>query len=104
MAQARGDEPAGGAAVGEAVGATLGALVATALDSRVIAAHRSVADQLARAADFAERQTGLPGWGCAASAVMGLSLLTAVLGMYWDISCTSTTAATTARWPTPRTT
>ena len=87
MAQATGDEPAGGAAIGEAVGATVGALVATALIAAMIAAHRSGRITfLQRAADFSERQTGLPGWAALPSAVMGVSLLTAVLGMYWDIS------------------
>jgi hypothetical protein len=37
-------------------------------------------------AGFFERQTGLPGWAALPSAVLGISLLTAVLGMYWDIS------------------
>ena len=36
MAQSTGQEPAGGAALGEAIGATAGALVATALHSGVI--------------------------------------------------------------------
>ena len=45
------------------------------------------AHQLASAgSSFAERQSGLPGWAALPSAVMGVSLLTAALGMYWDIS------------------
>jgi hypothetical protein len=87
LAQASGSEPAGGAAAAEAIGATAGALVVTTLIALVIAAHRSGRiswlNQLAR---IAERQTGLPGWAVLPSAVMGLSLLTAALGMYWDIS------------------
>ena len=87
LAQASGSEPAGGAAAAEAIGATVGALVVTTLIALVIAAHRSRRiswlHQLAR---FAERQTGLPGWAALPSAVMSLSLLTAALGMYWDIS------------------
>ena len=87
LAQATGSEPAGGAAAAEAIGATVGALVVTAVIVLVIAAHRSRRiSWLHHLARFAERQTGLPGWAALPSAVMGASLLTAALGMYWDIS------------------
>jgi hypothetical protein len=87
LAQASGSEPAGGAAAAEAIGATAGALVVTTLIALVIAAHRSRRiNWLHRLARFAERQTGLPSWAALPSALMGLSLLTAALGMYWDIS------------------
>jgi hypothetical protein len=86
-AQATGEEPAGGAAIGEAIGATAGALVATAAIAVLIAGHRSGRIKLlSRAAAAAERVSGLPGWAALPSAVLGISLLTAVLGMYWDIS------------------
>ncbi len=84
---ATGDEPAGGAAAGEAIGATLGALVATALVVLLIAGHRSGRIKLlGNAARFSERATGLPGWAALPSAMLGVALLTAVLGMYWDVS------------------
>ncbi len=84
---ATGDEPAGGAAAGEAIGATVAALVVTGLIALLIAGHRSGRlPWLDRAAGFFERQTGLPGWAALPSAVLGISLLTAVTGMYWDIS------------------
>ncbi|HEU0023048.1 MAG TPA: hypothetical protein VFQ12_00355 [Thermoleophilaceae bacterium] len=84
---ATGDEPAGGAAAGEAIGATVAALVVTALIALVIAGHRSGRlPWLDRAAGVFERQTGLPGWAALPAAVLGVSLLTAVTGMYWDIS------------------
>ena len=87
LAQATGSEPAGGAAAAEAIGATVGALVVTALIAFVIAGHRSGRiTWLARLSRLAERQSGLPGWAALPSAVMGVSLLTAALGMYWDIS------------------
>jgi hypothetical protein len=87
FAQATGDEPAGGAAAGEAIAATAGALVATGLVALLIAGHRSGRiGLLDRLACLAERRTGLPGWGALPSALLGVSLLTAVLGMYWDIS------------------
>ena len=87
IAQATGKEPAGGAAIGEAIGATVGALVATALVVLLVAGHRSGRiGLLARAGSLSERHTGLPPWAALPSIVMGLSLLVAVLGMYWDIS------------------
>jgi hypothetical protein len=87
LAQATGDEPAGGAAIGEAIGATVGAALATAAIAVLIAGHRSGRIKLlVRAAAFSERVSGLPGWAALPSFVLGISLLTAVLGMYWDIS------------------
>jgi hypothetical protein len=87
FAQSTGKEPAGGAAIGEAIGATAGALVATALVIYLIAGHRSGRiTLLARVGSWAERHTGLPAWASVPSMLLGISLLTAVLGMYWDIS------------------
>src|SRR5215208_3634738 len=87
FAQSSGREPAGGAAIGEAIGATAGALVATALVIYLIAGHRSGRIKLlARAGSWAERHTALPAWASVPSMLLGISLLTAVLGMYWDIS------------------
>ena len=87
IAQATGEEPAGGAAIGEAIGATAGALVATALLAVLIAGHRSGRIKLlGRVAAAAERHTGLPAWASVPSLIMGVALLTAVLGMYWDIA------------------
>jgi hypothetical protein len=87
FAQATGDEPAGGAALAEAIGATAGAALATAAIAVLIAGHRSGRIMLlSRAAAFSERVSGLPGWAALPSFVLGISLLTAVLGMYWDIS------------------
>jgi hypothetical protein len=87
IAQATGDEPAGGAAIGEALGATAGALVATALIALLIAGHRSGRlSWLSVAGRFSERATGLPAWAALPSMLLSASLLTAVLGMYWDIS------------------
>jgi hypothetical protein len=87
FAQSTGNEPAGGAAIGEAIGATAGALVATALVIYLIAGHRSGRIKLLdRFGAWAERHTGLPAWAAVPSMLLGVSLLTAVLGMYWDIS------------------
>jgi hypothetical protein len=80
-------EPAGGAAAGEAIGATVGALVLTALMLAVLVPHRlGRPNPLARAATALEGKTGLPGWAALPSAISGISLLVALVGMYWDIS------------------
>ena len=84
---ATGNEPAGGAATKEAVGATAAALVVTALIAVLISGHRSGRIQwLGRLAAYFERQTGLPGWAALPSALLGATLLVAVVGMYWDVS------------------
>src|SRR3954449_12171477 len=84
---AAGDPPAGGAGLGQVVGATLGGLVATAVLIWIITAHRSGRIAwVGKLANLAERQTGLPGWASLPSALIGGSLLIAVFGMYWDIS------------------
>jgi hypothetical protein len=86
-AASNGTQPAGGAALGEAIGATAGALVATALVVLLISRHRGGrTDVLNRFGRWAERQTGLPAWASVPSMLLGVSLLVAVLGMYWDIS------------------
>jgi hypothetical protein len=86
-AQSTGQEPAGGAAAGEAIGATAGALVASALVVFLIVRHRGGrTDVLNRIGRWAERHTGLPAWASVPSMLLGVSLLVAVLGMYWDIS------------------
>src|SRR4051794_19141334 len=81
------DKPAGGAATAEAVGATAAALICTAMIAVLIGLHRSGRmPYLHRLARFSERVSGLPAWAALPSAVLGSSLLTAVIGMYWDIS------------------
>jgi hypothetical protein len=87
FAQSTGQEPAGGAAIGEAIGATAGALVATILVVLLIRGHRNGSiGALNSFGRWAERHTGLPAWASLPSILLGLSLLVAVLGMYWDIS------------------
>ena len=80
-------KPAGGAAMGEVIGATAGGLLATGLLFALIAGHRSGRIQvLQRIADFSERVSGMPGWAAFPSAFGTGSLLVALLGMYWDIA------------------
>src|SRR3954467_1171356 len=81
------DPPAGGAAIGQVIGATAGALVATAILLWIINAHRTGKIRwVGKVAKLAERHTGMPGWAALPSVFIGASLLIAVFGMYWDIS------------------
>jgi hypothetical protein len=80
-------DPAGGAALGEVIGATAGAVVATSLLFALGLGHRTGRTQLLeRWSAFAARVGGLPAWVALPSAICTVSLLTALLGMYWDIS------------------
>ena len=80
-------KPAGGAATGEIAIATAGASVLTTVLLILCAGHRSGRiSLLGRAANGAARVTGLPGWTALPSALATVSLLTALFGMYWDIS------------------
>src|SRR5215212_2347132 len=79
--------PAGGAALGEVIGATSGALLATAALLTLAIGHRSGrSNALRRAAGWAERVTGIPGWAALPSMLVTVALITALFGMYWDIS------------------
>jgi hypothetical protein len=79
--------PAGGAAIGQVIGATAGAIVASAVLIWIIWAHRAGRiGWLGRFAGLTERATGLPGWASLPATVLGTALLIAVFGMYWDIS------------------
>src|SRR4051812_16815877 len=105
VGQATGSEPAGGAALGEALGATVGATVATALVAYLIAGHRSGRIAwLGKVSRSTARVSGVPEWAALPSALLSLSLLVAVLGMYWTSPCTSTTGVTRARSPARPTT
>ena len=80
-------EPAGGAAVDQVAIATGAALVLSAAIAWLGMGHRSgKVPYLGRAADLTERVSGLPGWAALPSALSAVSLLVALLGMYWDIS------------------
>ena len=80
-------DPAGGAALGEVALATGGALIATSLLFALGLGHRAGKTQLLeRWSAFAGRVGGLPPWVALPSAIATASLLTALLGMYWDIS------------------
>jgi hypothetical protein len=79
--------PAGGAAVGQVVGMTVAAAVATGALAWLGLGHRSGrVPVLGRVSGRLARFSGLPGWAALPLAVSGISLLAAVFGMYWDIS------------------
>jgi hypothetical protein len=79
--------PAGGAAIGQILIANAMAIVASAALYWLVMGHRTGRrTHLARAAAFAERRSGLPGWAALPLGVAMASLLVALLGMYWDIS------------------
>ena len=79
--------PAGGAEIAQIFIATLGATIVTAGLLYLGFGHRSSRVQvLQRLADRGERLSGMPGWVAFPSAVATVSLLTALFGMYWDIS------------------
>jgi len=80
-------KPAGGAELVEVVVATGGAMLATAALLTLAQRHRSGSGALLRrAGEWAEHQTGLPAWAALPSMLSTVSLMTALLGMYWDIS------------------
>jgi hypothetical protein len=80
-------KPAGGAAAREVVVATAGAMLATTALIVLGLLHRSRrTDLLRRAGETASRQTGLPPWAALPSQLAAVSLLIALVGMYWDIS------------------
>jgi hypothetical protein len=79
--------PAAGAGLDQVAEATGGATVASAILLWICFAHRSGRIKwLGKLAAFAERETGTAGWSSLPGAMLGISLLTAVFGMYWDIS------------------
>jgi hypothetical protein len=80
-------DPAGGAAAKEVIGATAGALIATSLLFALGFGHRAGRTRLLdRWSRFASRVGHLPPWVALPSALGTASLITALLGMYWDIS------------------
>jgi hypothetical protein len=79
--------PAGGAEIGQIVIATTAATIVTCALLFLGLGHRSGrVKTLQRLADFSERSSGMPGWVAFPSVVATTSLLTALFGMYWDIS------------------
>src|SRR3954453_7114974 len=79
--------PAGGAATQDIVLATGGALILTTLVVVTGVLYRSgKVAWLQKLADYSERQWGVPAWVALPGEVASVSLIVALLGMYWDIS------------------
>jgi hypothetical protein len=79
--------PAGGAAIGQVILATAFAGIATSLLVWVVTLHRQGRTELLqRASDISERIGGIPGWAALPLGVSTVSLLSAFLGVYWDVS------------------
>ena len=79
--------PAGGAELGQVIGATGAAMLATAVLVYFGWAHRTGrTDLLRRLAGFAARDTGFAPWAALPSLIAAGALLVALVGMYWDIS------------------
>src|SRR5918999_811707 len=79
--------PAGGAALDQVAIATGGATLAMAGLIWLIARHRAgKARRFEALVAFSERASGLPGWAAVPTALSAAALMTALLGMYWDIS------------------
>jgi hypothetical protein len=79
--------PAGGAEIAQIVIATFAASIVTAALLFLGLGHRTGRTQvLQRLADHAEKASGMPGWVSFPSVIATVSLLTALFGMYWDIS------------------
>src|ERR1700709_1353763 len=79
--------PAGGAELGQVVIASLAATLVTIGLLYLGFGHRSGRVKLLeRWAARAQPPAGMPGWAVLPAAIATVSLLTALFGMYWDIS------------------
>ena len=83
-----GSPPAGGGELSQVVGGTVGSMIVTGAMFYLVLGHRSGRVKvLRRLGAFSERVSGLPPWAALPLGVLSGSLLIAVFGMYWDISC-----------------
>src|SRR6476620_4429392 len=79
--------PAGGAATQDIVLATGGAMILTTFVVVLGVLYRGGRVRwLHKVADYSERQWGVPSWVALSGEIASVSLLVALLGMYWDIS------------------
>jgi hypothetical protein len=82
-----GSPPAGGGELSQVIFGTLGAMVVTAGMFYLVLGHRSGRVKLLKSLGlFSERVVGLPPWCSLPLGVLSGALITAVFGMYWDIS------------------
>ncbi len=86
IAQAAG-APAGGAEAAQVAGATVAALLLTAALVHLGQGHRSGRVKLLGCvAGRLSTLSGLPTWAALPSAISTISLITAAIGLYWDVS------------------
>src|SRR3954451_3085931 len=79
--------PSGGAATQDIVLATGGAMILPTLVVVTGVLYRGGRVRwLHKLADFSERQWGVPSWVALSGEIASVSLIVALLGMYWDIS------------------
>ena len=82
-----GSPPAGGGETSQIFWGTVVMAAVSGLFLLLIRAHRKGKTRiLDRLADLSKKESGLPGWAALPVTVAGVSLIIAVLGMYWDIS------------------
>ena len=82
-----GSPPAGGGAIGQVIGGTIGAMILTAAMFYLVLGHRSGRVKLLKKLGlFSERVAGLPPWCALPLGILSTALLIAVFGMYWDIA------------------
>ena len=87
LATVAASEPAGGAELSQVIIATAGASIGMLILFTLALGYRSGrGSTLARVSAFSERVGGLPGWAALPTAISGISLQVALLGMYWDIA------------------
>jgi hypothetical protein len=87
LAVAETPPPAGGAALKEVIIATIMGGIAFGGVVLLALGHRSgKISWLQTAGDFAARRSGLPYWAALPLGLLTFSLITAVFGLYWDIS------------------
>ena len=80
------NRPAGGAAVGQIIEASLVFAVVLGGVAWYVRRHRRVADASPRLSERLARSADFPVWGALPLQLLRLALLVALFGMYWDIS------------------
>src|SRR5436190_2441381 len=87
-AQAGGNaEPAGGAPIGDIIwGTVVGGLLAACVAVVGFQHRRGRTRLLTALGSFGSRVSGFPGWYALPAAIAAVSLITAVIGFYWDVA------------------
>jgi hypothetical protein len=80
-------EPAGGAPIGDIIwGTVVGGLLAACVAVVGFQHRRGRTRLLSAVAGFGSRVSGFPGWYALPAAIAAVSLITAVVGFYWDVA------------------